>query len=366
MELRAPVVLYKNNTDFHGASYGTHEDYLMRRDVPPDELIAGLVPFLVSRQLYAGAGKVGVEGETHTAPYQLSQRADYIAVEASVDTLHNRPIVNTRDEPHATPRSFRRLHVIVGDANMSEWATAMKVGALSLVIGLLERGWRPSLALENPVRAIKELSRDPTLRWLVRLKDGRTMSAIDVQRHYLAAAREMLAGSSPDADWTIAEWEAVLDDLERRVTSTADRIDWVAKRQLLEQFMAEESVGWDAPALKSLDLSYHDLDPEMGLFAGLEQAGAMRRIVTDEQIEAAMACPPADTRAYIRGLFIRRWGQCVRSIGWNRIAFTCEGEDYDFDMNPLVGPDVRLLNEELSKAASLADVVAVVRRDPGK
>lgn len=363
LELRAPVVLYKNNTDYHGASYGAHEDYLMARDVPADELIAGLLPFFVTRQIFAGAGKVGVEGEPHRPIYQLSQRADFIAVEASVDTLHNRPIVNTRDEPHATPRQYRRLHVIVGDANMSEWATAMKVGVTSLVIGLLELGWRPTLAIDNPVRAIKEVSRDPSLRWLVRLKDGRTMPAIDVQRRYLAAAKEKLAGSTEDADWTLAEWEAVLDDLERSVVATADRIDWVAKRQLLEQFIAEEGLDWDAPVLQSLDLAYHDLDPEMGLFAGLEQAGAMRQIVTDEQIEAAMACPPADTRAHIRGLFVRRFGQAIRSIGWNGIAFRHEGEDYLFDMNPLVGPGVRLLNEELSGATTLADVVAVIRRD---
>ncbi len=364
LELRAPVVLYKNNTDYHGASYGTHEDYLVRREVPADALIAGLIPFLVTRQIYAGAGKVGVEGETHTASYQLSQRADYVSVEASVDTLANRPIVNTRDEPHATPREFRRLHVIIGDANMSEWATAMKVGTTALVAGLLELGWRPDIALDSPVRAIKEVSRDASLRWLVRLRNGSTMPAVDVQRLYLAAAKEMLAGSSADADWTLGEWEAVLDDLERTVLATADRVDWVAKRQLLEHYMAEAGVGWDAEVLKALDLSYHDLDPEMGLHAGLEQAGAMRRIVTDEQIDAAMACPPPDTRAAIRGLFIRRFGQAVRSIGWNGIAFAHAGEDYVFDMNPLVGPGVRLLNEELADAASLDDVVAVMRREP--
>src|SRR5579872_1416373 len=167
-DLDAPVHIYKNNTDYHGASYGTHEGYLMRRDLPPDTLIRALIPFLVTRQLYAGCGKVGLEVDRGSqALFQLSQRADFFSVEASVDTLHNRPIFNTRDEPHATPRRYRRLHVILGDANLSEWATAVKVGATDLVLSLLEQGWTPNIAIRNPVQTLKALSRDPSLRWLV-------------------------------------------------------------------------------------------------------------------------------------------------------------------------------------------------------
>ncbi len=358
-----PISIYKNNTDFHGASYGTHEGYLMSREVPCDILIAGMLPFLVTRQIYAGAGKVGVEVDRLDTPvYQLSQRADFFSVEASVDTLHNRPIVNTRDEPHATPRLYRRLHVIVGDANMSEWATAVKVGTTSLAIGLLESGWTPPVRLKNPVGAIKEISRDQTLRWLVTREEGGTISALEIQRLYLAEAQRRFQGATPDADWTLSEWEMVLDALERDILLAADRVDWIAKRQLLEQFMGAEGLDWTDPVMQSLDLAYHDLDPELGLYQGLEQEGVMRRLVTDRRIEGAMTCPPQDTRAFLRGLFVSRHGSAVRSIGWNGVAFTHEGEDLLFDMNPLVEPNVQLLNEEMSATSSLAEVVQVIKK----
>ncbi len=356
-----PIGIYKNNTDYHGASYGTHEGYLMRRDVPADTLIQSLIPFFITRQIFAGAGKVG--GASSNEPiYQLSQRADFFSVEASVDTLHNRPIVNTRDEPHATPRKYRRLHVIVGDANMCEWATAMKVGTTSLVIGLLEQGWKPDLKLRKPVNAIRDVSRDQSLQWQVTRDDGRTIYAIDVQRLYVQEARRRFAGASEDADWIIAEWERILDDLADDIWLAADRVDWVAKRRLLEQYMQEEGVRWDNPIMQSLDLAYHDVDPEAGLYLGLEASGEMRRLVTDKRIEGAMSCPPEDTRAALRGLFVERFRGAVRSIGWNGVAFTHENEDLLFDMNPLVEPNVRILNEEVASASSLSDIVAAIRR----
>lgn len=356
------VSLYKNNTDYHGASYGCHEGYLMRRDVPPDRLIQGMIPFLVTRQIFAGAGKVSGPNEPG---FHLSQRAEYISVEASVDTLHNRPIMNTRDEPHATPRMFRRLHVIVGDANLCEWATAAKVGTTSLVVRLLEEGWDLPIRLQNPINAIKEISRDRALRWLVTLSDGRTMDAVDLQRIYLEEAKSRLTGQSPDSDWALVEWEAVLDALEKDIVLAADRVDWIAKRQLLEQYMEEERVGWEDPIMQSLDLAYHDLDPESGLYLGMEAAGDMRRLVTDRRIEAAMECPPEDTRAYLRGMFVRQFAPAVRSIGWNGVAFEHEGEHLLFDMNPLVEENVRVLNEEMSRAAALNDVIQVIR-SPGR
>jgi proteasome accessory factor PafA2 len=362
--IRFPVSIYKNNTDFHGASYGTHECYLMRRDVPPDALIRGLIPFFVTRQIFAGAGKVGVEVDKAAALFQLSQRADYFSVEASVDTLHNRPLVNTRDEPHASPSKYRRLHVIIGDANMSEWATAMKVGATSLVISLLESGWRPSFDLRNPLSTLKEISRDQTFKWMATLTDGYTLSAVAVQRRYLAEAQRRLAGSSLDADWTLAEWEQVLNDLERDPEKVTDRVDWAAKRQLLQQFMENEGLSWSDHLMQSLDLAYHDVDPETGLYAGLEQAGEMRRLVTDARIDAAMSCAPADTRAFLRGEFVKRFGSAVRSIGWNGVAFKHKEEDLVFDMNPLVEDNVRLLNEEIANANTLDEVLEVIARKP--
>ncbi|MCS6775194.1 MAG: depupylase/deamidase Dop [Chloroherpetonaceae bacterium] len=360
------VTLYKNNTDFHGASYGTHEGYLMRREVAPETIIQTLLPFFVTRQIFAGAGKVGVEndGSTRNVDYQISQRADFFTVEASVDTLHNRPIVNTRDEPHATPSRYRRLHVICGDANMSEYATALKVGTTCLVLALMEAGWKAPVRLADPVRAVRQVSRDLTLQQKLDCFGGQSLTAIEIQRLYQQAALQELRGRDEDTDWTLTEWAATLDALEHDPLTLSDSLDWVAKYCLLNTFRQEEGLDWKAPHLQSLDLTYHSVDPEQGLYYGLEQAGVMRRLVTEGRIQAAMSCPPADTRAFIRGLFVERFGQAVRSIGWNGILFEYHGENLLFDMNPLVEANVSLLNEELAAAETLDEFVAVIQRKP--
>jgi len=318
--LGVPVRIYKNNTDFHGMSYGAHESYLFAREVPFERLQAGLIPFLVTRQIYAGAGKVGVEPpETDGALFQLSQRADFCAEEASVDTLYRRPILNTRDEPHADPRRHRRLHVICGDANLSPFALRLKVGATALVLSLLEKGWQPPFALRKPVDAIKHVSRDPELRWLVETDDGRTIPAVDVQRIYLAAARERGVDAFPEYREVAADWEETLNALERDPFSLADRLDWVAKRQLLEVYREAEGLSWDDATLRSLDLEYHNIDPEEGLFYALEAEGAIRPVVTEEETRRAMHTPPAGTRAAARGACVARFGPAIRAISWNHI-----------------------------------------------
>ena len=364
-ESKRAVTIYKNNTDFHGASYGTHEAYLMRRDVPTETLIQSLLPFFATRQIYAGAGKSGVENDSAVDGkiFQLSQRADYFAVEASVDTLHNRPLVNTRDEPHATPRLYRRLHVICGDANMSEYATALKVGTTSLVLQLLEEGLTAPIKLVDPIKAVKQISRDITLKQTVEQVGAPPLTAIEIQRIYLQAAQRF-AGQDEDTDWTLMEWAAILDTLETDPLICADRLDWAAKYKLLDAFRQEEGLAWNDPYIQSLDLAYHDVDPEAGLYYGLEQAGEMRRLVTDARIDAAMSRAPGDTRAFIRGLFAERFAQSVRSIGWNGVAFKYGGEDVLFDMNPLVEANVQALNDEFANAQTLEAAVDVIRRNP--
>jgi proteasome accessory factor A len=287
-------------------------------------------------------------------------------VEASVDTLHNRPLVNTRDEPHATPRHYRRLHVICGDANMSEYATALKVGATSLVLTLLEEGLMPPIKLIEPVRAARQISHDITLKHTVDRVGAPPITAIEIQRIYQREAERRLRGQDEDTDWTLTEWAAILDDLESDPLATGDRLDWVAKHNLLEGVRAEEGLKWNDAYLQSLDLAYHDIDPEQGLYYGLEQAGEMRRLVTDARVNAAMNCPPADTRAFIRGLFVSRFGGSVRSVGWNGVAFRHQGEDLLFDMNSLVEANVQLLNEDFACVESLDDVVAILRRRPNE
>jgi Pup amidohydrolase len=349
-----PIRLYKNNTDFHGMSYGCHENYLCHRGLPFERLLQGLIPFLITRILFTGAGKAAVEtGGPHAGAshYQLSQRPDFFAVEASVDTLASRPIFNTRDESHADPNRYRRLHVIAGDANMAEFATALKVGTTSLVLSLLEAGWEPLFRLEDPVSAAQEISRDPSLRWIVRLADGRTMRALDLQRLYLGEARAVLSDLSADAAWTLREWERVLDDLEADPVGPEDRVDWIAKRKLLESYIEAEGLWWENPALKSLDLAYHDLDPETGLFAALEQGGVMSRLTHDDQVERALTTPPAATRARLRGMLVRVAAERVRAISWGRamVAVGKEGRHLSLRLDEEWGrnPEASMLPTDL-------------------
>ncbi len=325
------VAMYKNNTDFHGASYGTHESYLIQRALPFDPLLEGILPFFVTRQIFAGAGKVGAEGTGGSpAPvgveYQLSQRADFFTTIASVDTLYNRPIVNTRDEPHADARRFRRFHVICGDANLCEVASLLKMGTTLLVLRLLESGWKPEgVALRDPVAAIKHISRDPSLKWQAERTGGGTIGAVDVQRAYLAAAQERLTGLSEETDLVMSEWETVLDRLESDPLGLSDTLDWAAKRALLEEFRAAEGLSWTDPTLQSLDLEYHNVDPEAGLYYGLQQEDRVRRVVTEDEIARAVDNPPPGSpRAVVRGLAVSKFADKVTGVTWGR--FTLEDE----------------------------------------
>src|SRR3954464_10619157 len=240
------VRLFKNNTDFAGHSYGCHDNSLVRPALPWDQLVAGVLPFLITRQIFAGAGKLGIEAESGDAEpgqFQISQRADFFTTVTSIDTMNKRPLVNTRDEPHADASRYRRFHVIIGDSNMSEWATALKVGTTALALGLIESGRAPVLEIAQPVNATKSISRDQDHSWTIELSDGGKISAIDVQRLYLEAAiRENNSGVSDEISWLLDEWETVLDDLARDPKSTSDRVDWAAKKFLLESFREQEKL----------------------------------------------------------------------------------------------------------------------------
>jgi len=326
------VRLYKNNTDFAGHSYGCHDNYLMRRDIPWDQIVAGMLPFLITRQIFAGAGKMGIETESAQGEpgiYQISQRADFFSVVVSIDTMNRRPLINTRDEPHVDASRYRRFHVILGDSNMSEWATAMKIGTTALILDLIERGHAPQLEIAQPVDANKSISRDQTHDWIIELRDGRKISAIDVQRIYLRAASKLdppssgFGGSDNGEEWRwiLREWESVLNDLERDVTSTRDRVDWAAKKFLLEALRAEEELAWSDPWLQSIDLEYHNLDLDRGLYYELVRKGLMRRITSEEEIKTAIFSPPETTRAFFRGRAVARFNDQISSIQWDEIVF---------------------------------------------
>jgi proteasome accessory factor PafA2 len=319
------VRLYKNNTDFAGHSYGCHDNYLMRRDIAWDRIVAGMLPFLITRQIFAGAGKMGIEAESAQSEpgvYQISQRADFFSVVVSIDTMNRRPLINTRDEPHVDASRYRRFHVILGDSNMSEWATAMKIGTTALMLDLIERGEAPELEIAQPVDANKSISRDQTYDWIIELKDGRKISAIDVQRIYLRAASKLNNRASEDRQWILREWENVLNDLERDVMSTRDRIDWAAKKFLLDALQEEEKLSWSDPWLQSIDLEYHNLDLDQGLYYELLRKGLMRRVTNEEEIKASIFNPPETTRAFFRGRAVARFNDEISSIQWDEIVFT--------------------------------------------
>ena len=352
------VRLYKNNTDFVGHSYGCHDNYLTRRDVPWDRLVAGVLPFLITRQIFAGAGKMGIEGEGATGQpgvFQISQRADFFSALVSIDTMNKRPLVNTRDEPHANADLYRRFHVIIGDSNMSEWATALKVGTTALVLGLIERGEAPQLEIAQPINATKSISRDQNYDWILELSDGRKISAVDVQRLYLKAAQNV-ALDDAETVWLLREWEAVLNDLERDFTLTRDRVDWVAKKLLLSAFREEEKLSWTDPWLQAIDLEYHNIVPDQGLFYELLRQGSMRSIVSEEEIRNAIFAPPETTRAFFRGRSVARFNNAITSIQWDEIAFAKGNRSHVVKLpEPAVDPRLEALNDLVRDESELEE-----------
>ncbi|MEP7015370.1 MAG: proteasome accessory factor PafA2 family protein [Verrucomicrobiota bacterium] len=345
------VRLYKNNTDFVGHSYGCHDNYLIARALPWDRIVNGILPFLITRQIFAGAGKMGVEAESVASQpglYQISQRSDFFSVLVSIDTMNRRPLVNTRDEPHADPNRYRRFHVILGDSNMSEWATAMKIGTTALVLELIEQGEAPQLEIAQPIDATKSISRDQTYDWIIELKDGRKISAVDVQRIYLRAASK-IAGEDEDRQWILREWENVLNDLERDPMSARDRVDWAAKKFLLGTLQEEEKISWTDPWLQSIDLEYHNVDRERGLYYELARKDLMRRFTSEDDIKSSIFSPPETTRAFFRGRAVARFNNEISSIQWDEIVFA-NGADSRRVTLPEAALDARL--EALNHAAS--------------
>ena len=344
------VRLYKNNTDFDGHSYGCHENYLLTRDIPFQKVIEGLVPFLVTRQVFAGAGKVGVEADhrANQAVFQLAQRSDFFDVVASVDTMTRRPIVNTRDEPHADPARYRRLHVIIGDANMSEFATALKVGTLSLVLELLEllgQGDPLHPGLADPIGALKSISRDPTRTWAVELEDGTHTTALEIQHVYLARARQSLSGRDAETDRVLAQWGEVVEALGGDPATLVGRCDWVTKKWMIDAFVAAEGLDWQRPEdrawLQSQDLEYHNIDPDEGLFLLMESAdpSVVSRTTTEEEVRLATVTAPRGTRARFRGRCMERFGDSVRAANWDRIEFCLNGTLRVVDLRGCVEAD---------------------------
>jgi proteasome accessory factor A len=329
-----PVNLYKNNTDNKGASYGTHENYLMSRQTPFAEVVKHLTPFFVTRQVVTGSGRVGLGQDGRKHGFQLSQRADFFEVEVGLETTLKRPIINTRDEPHADPEKYRRLHVIVGDANLAEVSTYLKLGTTALVLAMLEDGFLLDLdlVLDDPVREMHQVSHDPALQHLVTLRSGRRMTAVQVQLEFLDQARKHVEdrlGSDVDAQTAdvLARWESVLTRLESDPMSLAAELDWVAKLQVLEGYRRRDGVDWDDARLHLVDLQYSDVRPDKGLAQRMQARGSLVRITTDAEVEAAVVDAPHDTRAWFRGECMRRYAEHIAAASWDSVIFDVPGRD---------------------------------------
>ena len=306
--IRGVVYLFKNNTDSAGNSYGCHENYLTSRRDDFGHYAQVLIPFLVTRQIYAGAGKI--LQTARGATFCMSQRAEHIWEGVSSATTRSRPIINTRDEPHADAERYRRLHVIVGDSNMSEYATFLKIGATSVLLRMLED---PSvvlrdMTLEDPIRAIREISHDITCRRKVRLANGREASALDVQSEYLTRAlRYAEQRGFPEREQKALDmWQHCITTIEKDPLLLERESDWVIKYHLVEAMRARENLALGHPKLALVDLQYHDVSRERGIFYRLQQRNRVERVITDEAITEAMEQPPQTTRARLRGEFIRR------------------------------------------------------------
>ncbi|WP_020494974.1 depupylase/deamidase Dop [Sciscionella marina] len=314
--------LYKNNVDGKGASYGTHENYLCGRKTPFTAIIAGLTPFFVSRQVITGSGRVGIGVAGDGEGFQLSQRADYIEVEVGLETTLKRGIINTRDEPHADADKYRRLHVIIGDANLAEYSTYLKVGTTALVLDLIENGVRfDHLRLADPVRAVRTISHDPSLKATVELANGRKFTGLDLQNAYYELAEEHLDRSDHASAEVLRVWGEVLEDLAKDPMECADRLDWPAKLRLLEGYRARDGLGWASGRLQMVDLQYSDVRLGKGLYNRLVTRGSMKRLVSEQEVLDAVTSPPEDTRAYFRGRCLERYANSIAAASWDSVIF---------------------------------------------
>lgn len=368
LPLGQSLMVLKNNSDRKGNSYGTHENYLMDRSVPFGHIVANIMPHFVSRQIFTGAGKVGCEVTTGSKPdvaFQLTQRADFFEEEVGLETTLKRPIVNTRDEPHCDAQRYRRLHVIVGDANLSEVAGFLKVGTTALVLAMIEDEWferqERSLALQSAVPAMRHVSWDMSLRSPIELADGRSMTALEMQWEHLDLARkygeerglDAVGGSEIGGD-ILSRWEQILTGLESNPMSLSHQLDWVAKFRVIDGYRQRHDLSWNDSKLAAMDLQYHDVRPARSLHARL----GMETLLDPAAVERAVTEPPETTRAYFRGKCLQRWSSQVAAANWDSVVFDLGGDPLRRVpmMEPLKGTKAHV-DQLLNSVASPAELV---------
>ena len=354
--LQGHIYIFKNNTDSMGNTYGCHENYLIRRDVDFWKVTEQLIPFFVTRQVFAGAGKVlKVSGKAH---FFLSQRAQHIHEKTSSSTTSSRSIINTRDEPHADAEKYRRLHIIVGDSNMSEYATYLKVGATSLLLSMIEDGVSiPGVELEDPVRAIREISRDTNFKRRVKMEDGRELTGMEIQKIYLEHAESYVSKArlegEPEVADVVKRWRSVLESIEKDPSRGVGQVDWITKKELMLSYMSKKGCGWDDPRIAMMDLQYHDVKRARGLYYLLSRKRLINHLASEEQVQKAMYIPPQTTRAKVRGDFIKFAKDKNRSytVDWTYLKLNGYWEETILCMDPFSSTNKRV-DELITSALS--------------
>ncbi len=344
--IRGVIYLFKNNTDSAGNSYGCHENYLTLRQDDLSKYAEVLIPFLVSRQIYSGAGKV-----LHTARgaiFSISQRAEHIWEGVSSATTRSRPIINTRDEPHADAEKYRRLHVIAGDSNMSEYATFLKVGATAIILRMLEDPGTVlrDMTLENPIRSIREISHDLTCRRKVKLQNGREVSALDIQTEYLNRALRFSEkhGLPEEEEQALQMWKHCVEGIDKDPMTLDRECDWVIKLNLIDRYKARKRLSMSSPEVSLLDLQYHDVSRSRGVFYKLERKDLAERIVTEADIAKAVEFAPTTTRAHLRGAFVRKAKEKHRdfTVDWVHLKLNDQAQRTILLKDPFKSQDERV------------------------
>lgn len=364
------IRVFKNNVDNKGSSYGTHENYQMHRTTQFSKIVAGLTPHFITRQIFCGAGRIGIGQKSEKVGFQISQRADYIEAHVGLETTMRRPIINTRDEPHADPKISRRLHVIIGDANMSDFANILKVGSTALVISMIEDDFVDfeEVDLLNPVGVVKEISHDLDIRNIYLTNSGKKYSAIDIQEWYLEKSKLYLSqqGFDNNSRQVIDFWEQALNGLRNNKEELASRIDWIAKLALINRYQEKDGLTLNDDVIKSIDFKYSEITSDEGIAQVLRRSNFLKTYVDSSEVNKAISEPPTDTRAWFRGQATSKFSKSVAAASWDSLIFDIDKNEPLFRISttdPLKGTKA-LTGEMVIQSDTALDLVNSIRENP--
>ena len=365
------IRVFKNNVDNKGSSYGTHENYQMSRSTQFSKIVAGLTPHFITRQIFCGAGRIGIGQKSENIGYQISQRADYIEAHVGLETTMKRPIINTRDEPHADPKISRRLHVIIGDANMSDFANILKVGSTALVISMIEDGFVDfdEVDLLNPVGVVKDISHDLDMKNIYLTNSGKKFSAIDIQDWYLEKSKLYLSqiGYDNNSRQVIEFWEQAVSSLKNNKEDLADRVDWIAKLALIKRYQEKENMNLNDDLIQSLDFKYSEITSDDGIAQVLRRKNFLKQYLEASEVDKAISEPPTDTRAWFRGKALSKFSKSIAAASWDSLILDIDKNQPLFRISttdPLKGTK-SLTGEIISQSDTALDLVNSIRVNPG-